>query len=106
MLHSGTLKFSHPTIIQIFLTLTSKRGIILQAKEAYNELFKTGHSAATVCHTYETRIMLENDDEIMQIYSDRAVNSNPQYVSCLFAEWKSHILDQKMEMKCLKNLIF
>ena len=105
MLHSGTLKFSHPTIIQIFLIIIILH-MHLQAKEAYNELFKTGHSAATVCHSYETRIMLENDDEIMQIFSDRAVNLNLQYVSCLFAEWKSHILDQKMEMKCLKNLIF
>ena len=37
--------------------------------------------------------MLENDhDEIMQILSDTAVNPNPQDVSRLFAEWRSHNL--------------
>lgn len=56
----------------------SFRSVSLQAKEAYYELFKTGHSAATARHTYETRLMLENnDDEIMHILSDRAVNPNP-----------------------------
>ena len=102
MLHSGTLKISHPTIIQIFFNhnhpidsahALSFRPVSLQVKEAYNKLFKTGHSAATARHTYETRIMLENDDdEIMRIFSDRAVNPNPQDVSRLFAEWRSHNL--------------
>ena len=36
--------------------------------------------------------MLENDDDVMHILSDRAVNPNPQDVSRLFAEWRSHNL--------------
>ena len=97
----NTLKISHPTIIKISFNhnhpidsahALSFRPVALHAKEAYYQLFKTGHSAATARHTYETRIMLENDEDVMHVLSDRAVNPNPQDVSRLFAEWRSHNL--------------
>ena len=98
----NALKISHPTIIKISFNhnhpidsahALSFRPVALHVKEAYYQLFKTGHSAVTARHTYETRIMLENDEEdVMHVLSDRAVNPNPLDVSRLFAEWRSHNL--------------
>ena len=98
----NTLKNSHPTIIKISFNhnhpidsahVLSFQPVALQVKEAYYQLFKTGHLAATARHTYETWIMLENDErDMMHVLSDRAVNPNPQDVSHLFAEWRSHNL--------------
>jgi len=88
------VKISHPTIIKMcfnhehsvdsahalnFLPIAS------QTKESYYRLFKYGHSAAMARHTYETRMMLEADEEEeMVTLGDRALNPNPQDVSRLY----------------------
>ena len=49
--------------------------------------------------------MLENnDDEVMHILSDRAVNPDPQDASRLFAEWKSHNLGLEIGNEMFEKL--
>ena len=110
----NTLKNSHPTIIKISFNhnhptdsahVLSFQPVALQVKEAYYQLFKTGHLAAIARHTYETWIMLENDErDMMHVLSDRAVNPNPQDVSHLFAEWRSHNLGPKNGIEMFDKL--
>ena len=88
-------KISHPTIIKMCFNhdhlvdsahALSFRPIASQIKESYYRLFSFGHSAATAQHTYETKMMLEADEEEMVTLGDRALNPNPQDVSRLHNE--------------------
>ena len=77
--------FNHDHLVDSAHAL-SFRPIASQIKESYYRLFSFGHSAATAQHTYETKMMLEADEEEMVTLGDRALNPNPQDVSHLYNE--------------------
>ena len=108
------VKISHPTIIKMCFNhdhpvdsahALSFRPIASQTKESYYRLFSSGHSVATARHTYETRMMLEADEEEEMVkLGDRAFNPNPQDVSRLYDEWRTKELGPKNGCEMFKKL--
>ena len=108
------VKISHPTIIKMCFNhdhpidsahALSFRPIASQTKESYYRLFSSGHSAATARHTYETRMLLEADEEEeMVILGDRALNPNPQDVSRLYDKWRTKELGPENGCEMFKKL--
>ncbi len=99
--HLNSAQISHPTIVSLIFNHNhpvvsahafSFRPIASETKEEYYHLFANGHSAASARHAYETRAMLEADDDIMQQLADRAMNPNPQDVSRLYNKWREENL--------------
>ena len=76
-----TLLHSHNHPINSVHALTF-RLIGSDAIEVYYQLFSSGHSASSTRHTYETRLMIEEEnDDVMQQLADCVINPNPQDVS-------------------------
>lgn len=67
----------------------SFRPVSNEAKEKYDKLFQSGHSAASARHYYETTLMDACEEEELQTkMSDRSINPLLQDVSRLYNQWR------------------
>ena len=92
---------SHTTVVSILhnhnhpidsLHALTFHTISEDAKDAYYQLFSCGHSAASAWHSYETKLMIENEENKMEMLADRSINPSPQDVSRLFDKWREEQL--------------
>ena len=92
---------SHTTVVDILhnhnhpidcLHALTFRTMSEETKEAYYQLFSCGHSAASAWHSYETKLMIENEENKMEVLADRNINPNQQDVSRLFDKWREENL--------------
>jgi len=88
---------SHTTVVDILhnhnhpidcLHALTFRTMSEETKEAYYQLFSCGHSAASAWHSYETKLMIENEENKMEVLADRNINPSQQDVSRLFDKWR------------------
>ena len=95
------LLVSHPTVITLLHShnhpiksahALSFRPVSKDTIDAYYQLFANGYSAASACHAYEAKLMIEHDGNIMEEFADRAVNPSTQDVSRLYNKWREQHL--------------
>ena len=69
------IKFTHNHVINSAESL-SFRQVSNKVREQFVELFKDGHSPASALFAYEDELHLNatNDQELLEILSDRAIN--------------------------------
>lgn len=73
---------SHTTVVNILHNhnhpIDSGHALTFQpisadTKDAYYHLFSCGHSAASAWHAYETKLMIENEENMMEMLADHSI---------------------------------
>ena len=93
---------SHPTTVTIIFNHLVFDQLPLTQNKSYYQLFSTGHSASSAHHAYETKLVLESDENIMTSLADRVINPNAQTYLDYTLNGEKNTLVLRMEM--LKKL--
>ncbi|GES83311.1 hypothetical protein GLOIN_2v1883854 [Rhizophagus clarus] len=90
------IKFTHNHVINSAESLSFRR-IKDEVKEKFIELFKDGHSpsSALIAHEDELHINATNDQELLEILSDRANNPDYNSVFHLFQKYRDTVLGSR-----------
>ncbi|CAB4424043.1 unnamed protein product [Rhizophagus irregularis] len=99
------IKFTHNHVINSAesLNFCYVKG---EVKEQFLELFKDGHSPASVIYSYEgeLRISAENDQKLLEMLANRAINPDYSYIVRLFQEYRDNILGSCNGSKMFEHL--
>jgi len=87
------IKFTHNHVINSAESLSFRR-VKSEVRERLVELFKDGHSPASALCAYEDKLYLNttNDQELLEILSDRAFNPDYDTVLHLFRKYRETAL--------------
>ena len=75
--HNHPLTSAHPL---------SFRPISEETKEMFRELFRKGHTAASVHHWHETKLYLDGGED-QTLLADKITNPSKSDISRLYTEW-------------------
>ncbi|CAB4444906.1 unnamed protein product [Rhizophagus irregularis] len=109
------LPFTHPLEINLKYThnhvtnsaeALSFRCVKKEVQEEYMNLFKNGHSPASALHVYEDQLHLNatNEQNLMEILADRAINPDYGYISNLFQKYRDETLGSSNGGSMFKRL--
>jgi hypothetical protein len=81
-----------------------------EVKERFLELFRDGHSPASAIYFYEDELHIsaENDQKLLEMLADRAINPDYGYIVRLFQEYHDNMLGSRNGSKmfeCLAEVI-
>ncbi len=99
------IKFTHNHIINSVEAL-SFRYIKKKVCEKYLELFKDGHSPASVLFAYEDELYLSaNTQKLVELLADRSSNPDYDYVLKLFQQNRETVLDARNGKLMFERLV-
>ena len=78
-----------------------------EIKERFLELFRDGHSSASAIYSYEDELHIsaENDQKLLEMLADRAINPDYGYVVRLFQEYCDNMLGSRNGSKMFERLV-